>query len=241
MPSNTPAPGQGFPATKWSLVLTAPRPEALEELCFIYWKPIYGYIRRSGRSPEDAEDLTQSFFAEILHHDGFGRAKKEHGKMRSFLLGALKRHLELAKRSQLRQKRGAGAPHLPIANFETDFEDAEHQYAAQPVNDLTPDKVFERCWVLDLIHLAHQRLQHDYEAAGKGREYSLLKNLVMSPGEVDSSSIARELGVKEASVRVLVHRMRKNFRAAFKEEIANTLDSREEVNEEYHRLLQVFS
>ena len=227
--------------TKWSLIRTSSRPEALEELCLIYWKPIYGFIRRSGRSPEDAEDLTQSFFADLLGNEGFARAKEEHGRMRSFLLGSLKRHLELAKRSQLRQKRGAGAYHLPLANFETDFEDAEHQYAAQPVDNLTPDKVFERRWVLDLFDLAHQRLKHDYDSSGKGQEYALLKNLVMTPGEVDSAQIARSLGVKEASVRVLVHRLRKNFRAAFKEEIANTLDTREEVNDEYKLLLEVFS
>ena len=227
--------------TKWSLVLTAPQPEAIEELCTIYWKPIYGYIRQSGRSPEDAEDLTQSFFADLLDHDGFSRANKEYGRLRSFLLGALKRHLELVKRSQLRQKRGAGAQHLPIANFESDFNDTEHLYVAQPVDDLSPEKVFERRWALDLINLAHQRLQRDYKATGKGKEYALLKNRVMTPGDVDNAEVARELGVKEASVRVLIHRMRKNFRAAFREEIANTLDDRENVDEEYRLLLQVFS
>ncbi|MDB4538265.1 hypothetical protein N9230_06610 [Akkermansiaceae bacterium] len=128
-----------------------------------------------------------------------------------------------------------------MATSEADFDNAEHQYAAQPVNELTPDKVFERRWVLDLINLAHQRLQHDYEAAGKGKDYRLLKNLVLAPDEVDGSSVARSLGIKEASVRVLIYRMRKNFRAAFKEEIANTLDDREEVNDEYRMLLQVFS
>ena len=112
---------------------------------------------------------------------------------------------------------------------------------AQPVDDLTPEKVFERRWALDLITLAHQRLQRDYEATGKGKEYALLKNRVMTPGDVNNAEVARELGVKEASVRVLIHRMRKNFRAAFREEIANTLDDRQDVDEEYCLLLQVFS
>jgi RNA polymerase sigma-70 factor (ECF subfamily) len=230
-----------FPPTRWSLVVTAARPEALEELCLIYWQPVYHFLRSSGRSAEDAEDLTQSFFADLLKGDAFARARQECGKLRSFLLGALKRHLEQDRRFRMREKRAADRPHLPLATSEMDFEDAEHHYVAQPVDELTPEMLFERRWVLELLTRAHRRLQRDYESAGKGREYRLLKGAVMTTGDLDGAEAARALGVKEASVRVLVHRMRRNFRAAFKEEIAETVSSRDEVESEYHRLLCVFS
>lgn len=220
---------------------TADRPEALAELCEIYWKPVFLFLRRSGRSPEDAEDITQSFFAEVLKDQSLSRADQEKGKLRSFLLGALKRHLNAHQRFSGRAKRGGNAPHLPIASSDLDFEDAEHQYAAQPADHLTPDKVFEQHWVMELLNRAHARLRSDYAATGKELEYDLLKSAVMTTGDLDSSQASKQLKVKEASVRVLVHRLRRNFRAAFKDEIAQTVSSRSEVEEEFLRLLEVFS
>ncbi|YCM42904.1 hypothetical protein V2O64_16470 [Verrucomicrobiaceae bacterium 227] len=241
MPAETVAPRQDFPQTRWSLVVTAARPEALEELCEIYWRPVYHFLRRSGRSQEDAEDLTQSFFAELVQGDCLSRARQEKGKLRSFLLGALKRHLSAGRKFDLRAKRGGGALHLPMASSELDFDDVEHHYAAQPVDERSPDRIFEQRWVVELLERAHRRLRVDYAATGKEQEYELLKASVMTTGEVAGSEVARKLKVKEASVRVMVHRLRRNFRAAFKDEIAETVADRSEVEEEFLRLLEVFS
>ena len=131
--------------------------------------------------------------------------------------------------------------HLPLATSEVDFEEAEHQFSAHPVDDLSPDRVFERRWVVELLLKAHRRLQRDYEIAGKEREYQLLRPAVDVVGAVDPAEVAPKLGVKEASVRVLIHRMKRNFRAAFKDEIAETVSDRSQVEEEYQRLIQVFS
>ena len=223
------------------MVRTAAQPEGLEELCLVYWRPIYGFIRRSGRSPEDAEDLTQGFFVGLIKDDGFSRAREQEGRLRSFLLGCLKRHLKSEWQFQSRQKRGGGVPVLPLAGSEMDFEEAEHHYVAMPVEELTPERIFEQRWVFDLLARAHRRLEGDYRGAGKGQEYELLKGVVMMEGEMDGREVARALKVKEATVRVMVHRLRRNFRAAFKEEIAQTVTSRAEVEEEYQRLLEIFS
>ena len=213
----------------------------MEELCGIYWRPVYLFLRRSGRSPEDAEDLTQSFFAELLQGDWLSRARKEKGKLRSFLLGALKRHLTAGKKFDHCAKRGGGALHVPMASSELDFGDVEHEYAAQPVDEMSPDKVFEQRWVMELLDRAHRRLHADYAATGKEQEYELLKSTVMTTGEFDGVEVARKLRVKEATVRVMVYRLRRNFRAAFKDEIAETVADRSEVEGEFLRLLEVFS
>ena len=222
-------------------MVAADRPDALNELCLVYWTPVYHFLRRSGHSSENAEDLTQSFFAELVKGDVFSRADENSGKLRTYLLGALKRHLSQEQRFHGRQKRGGNVPHYPLATSEFDFEQAEHQYAAQPADEVTPDRLYERRWVTELLLRAIGRLQHDYESAGRGREFSLLKEAVMSTGSVDCAQAARELGVKEASIRVLIHRLRRNFRAAFKDEIAATVSTHAEVETEYRRLLHGFS
>lgn len=230
-----------FPVTRWSLIQTSADPESLELICATYWRPVYSFLRHNGHSREDAEDFTQSFFSELLKKGSLDRAEQEKGKLRSFLLGALKRHLSRENQHKNRQKRGGGAVHLALPTSEMDFQDAENQYASLPVDDQSPDLVFERRWTIELLLRAHQRLERDYQAAGKEKEYHLLKSAVEETSEIDAENAARELGVKEASVRVLIHRLRKNFRAAFKEEIANTVVDRTEVDQEYQRLLQVFS
>lgn len=230
-----------FPETRWSLIAKSSEPEALEELCEIYWRPVYLFLRRSGRSPEDAEDLTQSFFAKMLESEGLENARENKGRLRSFLLGALKRHLDAERRFDHRLKRGGGAPHLPLATSEMDFEDAEHQYAAQPSDDLSPDRIFDQRWATELLERAQRRLRKDYEAAHKSLEFDLLKSAIMTTGDIDNPHVAKKLKVKEASVRVLVHRLRRNFKAAFKDEIAGTVMKRTDVEEEFLRLLEVFS
>ena len=231
-----------FPQTNWSLVQRTAEHEGLNDLCTLYWRPVYGFLRRRGHGPSDAEDLTQSFFASMVKDETFKRVSSEKGRFRSFVLGALKRHVSSHRRHEGRQKRGGNYEHVPIATSEMDFQDAEARYAAEPLDSHTAERVFERRWVVELLERASTRLRHDYEATGRGREYALLQTALgtQKPG-LNLANIGEELGIKEASVRVLIHRLRRNFRAAFRDEIARTVSDHEEVEQEFQRLLSVFS
>jgi len=129
---------------------------------------------------------------------------------------------------------------VPLATSELDFEDAEHEFAAQPVDEETPDRAFDQRWALEILSRAHQRIRESYEKAGKAKEYELLKAVVATVGEIDYEMAAKALGVKTSYARVLAHRLRKNFRAAAKEEIAETVSSLSEVDGELRALLAVF-
>ncbi len=231
-----------FPQTRWSLVERSGDGDALNDLCALYWRPVYGYLRRRGFGPADAEDLTQSFFASVVADDTLTRVCPEKGRFRSFLLGALKRHVSHHQRHVGRLKRGGQFEHLPLATNDMDFNDAEARYAAEPVDVLTAENIFERRWVVELLERAGRRLRRDYEATGKGREHDLLQAaLGTQQPMLDLSIIGKELGLKEASVRVLIHRLRRNFRAAFRDEIALTVSDEDDVEEEFQRLLSIFS
>ena len=207
----------------------------------MYWRPVYGYLRRSGFSEANAEDLTQSFFVHLLKPGGIVSAEQEKGRLRSFLLGALKRHLFREKRFEGAAKRGGDAEHVPVATSEFDFEEAEQSYAVQVVEETSPDQLFDRSWAFDLLAAAHRRLGADYAANGKAREYELLKAAVTTTSEANYGEVAAELGVADSTVRVLAHRLRENFRAALKSEISETVDSREEIDGELRYLLEVLS
>jgi len=235
--------GKLFPPTRWSLVvsLSDDAEPALEELCAIYWRPIYGFLRRTGYRREDAEDLTQSFFARLLRDRSFLSVNPEKGKLRSYLLSALKRHLVDHLRYQNRAKRGGGAIHLPMAISESDFEDAEHRYASHPVEEKTPDRIFDQGWALDLLTRVHRRIEEDYRAAGKSKEYLALREGLATAKEIEVKGAAAKLGVAPGTVHVLLHRLRQNFRAALRDEIADTVGSRNEIEDELSHLMTVFS
>jgi len=210
-------------------------------LCGIYWRPVYAFARHSGLSAEDAEDLTQTFFAKLMKDGCFSKADPKKGKLRSFLIGALKRHLVDFRRYEGAAKRGGEVELLPIAMSDLDFEDAEYHYAAQPMEGLTPDRIFEQSWALDLLARAHERVRVAYRDGGKEKEYQLLKEVVTTTGEIDYQAAARQLKLTVNHVRVLAHRLRKNFKAAAKDEIGETVSSFSEVEEELAHLFKVFS
>ncbi len=214
---------------------------ALEELCRIYWKPVYGFLRRSGYQREDAEDLTQSYFYRLLKSGSFAERERVTGKLRSYLLGALKRHLADDLREKNALKRGGGQQALPLASSELDAEESQYQYVSPPGDEMTPDRLFDQRWTLEILSRTHQQIREHYDAAGKLKEYELLKPAVAMSGEFDSAAAAKSLGVAPASVRVLVHRLRRHFRAAMKEEVSQTVNSRVEVDEELAHLLSSFS
>jgi len=233
-----------FVTTHWSLVLSARDPgapqssEALEKLCRAYWYPLYAYVRRTGQSKENAEDLTQAFFARLLEKQFLAAAEPQRGRFRTFLLVALKRFLANEWDRVRAQKRGGGQPHLPL-----DTELAEEKFRAEPaLVDSSPDRVYERRWAMTLLEQAMSRLRAEFERANKAGEFEKLKSfLTADRREVPAPSAAAELGLSEGALRVAVHRLRKRFRALFREEIAHTVARSEDIEDELRHLLEVLS
>jgi RNA polymerase sigma factor (sigma-70 family) len=233
-----------FVTTHWSLVLSARDPQspqsadALEKLCRAYWPPLYAYLRRSGRSKEDAEDLTQAFFARLLEKHFLDSVQQERGRFRSFLLVALKRFLANEWDRGRAQKRGGGKIHVPL-----DTELAERAFQTDfAAGEFSPDRAYERRWALTLLEQTLTRLRREFECAGKISEFERLKIfLTADKKEIPYATVATEMKMSESALRVAVHRLRKRYRELFREEIARTLAEGESVEEELRHLLAVLS
>jgi DNA-directed RNA polymerase specialized sigma24 family protein len=213
-----------FPNTRWSVVLAAtgsPSPEsaaALEIICQAYWYPLYAYARRCGQTPHDAQDLTQEFFRRLLEKRWLESADREKGRLRSFLIVALKRFMSNEWDRVTAQRRGGGRAQAP---FDTAF--AESRFAADS-HALAPEETFDRHWALTLISLTTGRLREEFTAAGKPGDYDALKTCLLADrGAIDYAGVAKQLGMNEGAARVAVHRLRKRFREIYREEIAKTL------------------
>jgi RNA polymerase sigma factor (sigma-70 family) len=228
-----------FVTTHWSVVLAAARKDtasaqgALARLCETYWYPLYAYVRRRGYGPEDAQDLTQGFFAQLLSHGWVADADRQRGRFRTFLLTALSRYLANEWDRRQTQKRGGGAPVLPL-----DTAVAEGRYQAEGAEAMPPDRLYDRQWAMTLLERALSRLRLEHEQAGKAAEFAVLSPMLTAErGEIPYAEVAKQLGVPEAGARQTVHRLRKRFRELFREEIAQTLDGPAEVEEEIRYLL----
>jgi RNA polymerase sigma factor (sigma-70 family) len=236
-----PRPSPAFLTTRWSVVLaaqgkaTAHSAAALETLCRAYWYPLYAYVRGLGRSPEDAQDLTQEFFARLLAQDWLRVVRPENGRFRTFLIVALKRFLTNEWHRGNRQKRGGGQPAVPL-----DTLHAEHRFAAEPT--LTPDELYERRWALTLLDESLVRLRSEFRDAGREREFEMLKEwLTADRGGIPYAQIAATLGTTEGAARVAVHRMRKQFRQHFRQTVAETVEGHGDVEGELRHLTGVLS
>jgi RNA polymerase sigma factor (sigma-70 family) len=236
----TPARGETpFLTTRWSVVLEAGRGDepssrkALGELCEAYWYPLYAYVRRRGHRQEDAQDLTQAFFARLLEKNGVVGADPERGRFRAFLLGALKHFLANEWDREQAQKRGGGRPILSL-----DFRSADERFVREPMDNATPERAFERTWALAVLESALARLESDYRARGRGAIFERLRGSLVARGELDSyRDIARELGTSEGAVKVAAHRLRQAFRAALRAEIAETVGGPEDLEHELGLLI----
>ncbi len=233
-----------FATTRWSVVLAAQdraSPEsasALETLCRTYWYPLYAFVRRQGRGPEDAQDLTQAFFAKLLEKHYLRAAAREKGRFRTFLLVAFKRFLANEWDRSRRLKRGGGLAPVPF-----DTEVAEQRYGAEPPTEMLPaDHVFERRWAVTLLETALERLRAEYVGHGKGDEFDSLKEcLAAARGEIAYDRLAGGMGLTEGATRVAVHRLRKRFRELFRETIADTVSDPAEVDDELRHVASVLS
>ena len=206
---------------------------ALEELIQAYWFPLYAYIRRQGRSSAQAEDLVQGFLTRLLEKKDLARVDRAKGRLRSFLLASLKHFLanEYDKRRTL--KRGGG-----VLVISLDALDAEARYAIEPADDMTPDRLFDRRWALAVLDKVLSRLRQEYANAGKAALFETIKDcLTPHRGRLSYAQLAQRLGMTQGALKVAVHRMRRRYRDLLRDEIAQTVDSPLQVEEEIAHLL----
>jgi len=231
-----------FTTTHWSVVLEAARPEApgamdaFARLYQEYWYPLYAYVRRQGYSPEDAQDLTQGFFARLLEKNYVGQVEPQKGKFRSFLLAALRHFLSDQRDRDRAVKRGGGAEVLSL-----DAQEAEERYRLEPVDRMDAEKIYERRWAMTLLERALMRLRDESAAAGKTELFERLRSFVAGDSEVTCAEAATELGLSESAVKSAVHRLRERYRAFVREEIAHTVADPAEVEAEIRYLITVMS
>ncbi|MBM4081881.1 MAG: sigma-70 family RNA polymerase sigma factor [Planctomycetes bacterium] len=237
-------PGAGqFATTRWTIVLTAGRSDtpqaqaALGKLCQTYWYPLYAYVRRQGHSREDAQDLTQEFFAKLIAKHYLGDVDRSKGKFRSFLLASLKHFLANEWDKSRAQKRGGG--HTLVA---LDTQTAENRYRLEPVDTMTADRIYERRWALTLLDEVLKRLREEYAADGKAKLFDQLKvTLTGERSAIPYAQVGTQLGMSEGAVKVAAHRLRQRYREALRAEIAETVASPGEVEGELRHLFAVLS
>ena len=229
-----------FATTHWSIVLTAQgrSPEAdaaLETLCRTYWLPLYAFIRREGYEMEEAKDLTQEFFARWLERRDFDAARREKGRLRSYLLVSLKHFLTNERNKARTAKRGRGRQPISL----DEIIEQQH-FALEPVETLTADQIYERQWATTVLDRVLTLLEADYRGTGRGALFDQLKGLLTDePGHPSQAEIGEKLGMTENAVKQAFHRLRLQFRETLREEIANTVATADEIEDELRRLVAV--
>ena len=224
-----------FATTRWTLVMNAGESggAALGELCSAYWFPVYAYVRRRGHTKEDAEDLTQGFFASLLARGDIAGLRRENGKFRAFLLAAMKHFLANEYDRSQRVKRGGGAPHLPL-----DWQQADLRFRLADETALTPDAAYDREWATALLERVLTLLANE---AGDAERFALLKPYLSLDREaIPYATVAKAMNLDEGAIRVAVHSLRKRYRALLREEIARTLAGPDLVEEELGALMSAF-
>jgi RNA polymerase sigma factor (sigma-70 family) len=229
-----------FTTTHWSVVLEAQgespaAQEALEKLCRIYWRPIYSFVQRQGVAPEEAEDITQGFFASLFERGSLSAVRKEKGRLRSYLLGALKYFLADEQRRAMAIKRGKGRRLVPLEELR-----AENRVEMEPADPVTGELIYERRWASTVLERVLNLLKDQYRTAGNTALFDSLKQLL--PDEPDAPSqadIAAQLGMTENAVRQAFHRFRQRYQLLLREEIAHTVATPGDIEDELRHLIAV--
>jgi RNA polymerase sigma factor (sigma-70 family) len=229
-----------FPATRWSVILraagepTLASRAALEDLCRLYWPPLYAFLRRSGHSPEDAQDLVQGYLARLLEREDLARVGPEKGRFRSYLLAGLRNFLVSEARRDGALKRGGGT-----AIFSLEMADAEALYGSALPDDSTPDLAYERRWATGILERALEALRQEHLARGKGPLYETLKGSLAGSSGDDYAALAGRLGMTAGAVAVAIHRLRLRLRELVRAEVAQTVGSAADLEEEMRNLLRI--
>ncbi len=227
-----------FPSTRWSVVrragglLDPEANEAFDQLCAAYWYPLFAYLRRSGTSPDDAADLVQCLFTSLLERGSLEGLEEEVAPFRSWLLGALRHHVQDARARASADKRGGGRP-----VFSLDLEDAEGRYGTEPAVLSDPAALFDRAWAVEVLARGRERLAAEYASSGRGNAFTVLAPTL--EGEtLDREGAARALGLSPVALRVAVHRLRTRYREQLLEEVRDTLGPGEEPGTELRVLIE---
>ena len=227
-----------FATTQWSLIIRAVDKEdshvarkALAELCQQYWYPLYCFVRIRVRSTQESEDIVQGFFTQLLEKESIEMADQARGRFRSFLLVSINNFMKNRHRAATTEKRGGMIDHVSI-----DFEKADQRFQLEPVDELTPEKIFERSWALELIDCCLQKLRQRYEKTGKSELFeSLCSSLTGS--DIRYADISQKLGLNENAVKVAAHRLRERLGDEIRLEVSNTVNDAENVDTELQLLM----
>ena len=229
-----------FTTTHWSVVLEAQgespaAQEALEKLCRIYWRPIYSFVRRQRIGPDEAEDLTQGFFALLLERKDLNTVRKEKGRLRSYLVASLKNFLADESRHAMAIKRGKGQRLIPLEGLSVD-----ERFQMEPADPVTAEQIYERRWASTMLEHVLSRLKDEYQAAGHATLFDSLKQLLPDePGAPSQADIAAQLGMTENAVRQAFHRFRRRYQLLLREEIAHTVVTPNDIEDELRHLISV--
>jgi RNA polymerase sigma-70 factor (ECF subfamily) len=236
--------GQGevapFTTTHWSVVLKAQGDspaarEALEKLCRTYWRPIYSFLRRQGIGPDEAEDLTQGFFALLLERKDLNTVRKEKGRLRSYLIVSLKNFLTDESRYAMAIKRGKGQRLIPLEELGVD-----ERIQMEPPDLMTAEQIYEHRWASTVLDHVLSRLKDQYQAAGHAALFDSLKQLLPDePGAPSQADVAAQLGMTENAVRQAFHRFRRRYQLLLREEIAHTVATPSDIEDELRHLISV--
>ncbi len=238
-------PQRNFATTHWSMVLAAGdhsssiSKSALEKLCESYWYPLYSFVRRKGYDANAAADLTQGFFASLIERNDFDSIQKEKGRFRSFLFAAIRNFIANVMDFANAAKRGGNVSTFSIdANSaESKFENERNQF--EPSHGVTPETSFERTWAIALIENVHQQLRAEFVKNGREVLFDRLQVFLTGSNQVNAPTyreLAAEFEISESAIKVNVHRMRQQFRELLRTEIAHTVPSESEVDDELNSL-----
>jgi DNA-directed RNA polymerase specialized sigma24 family protein len=236
--SPTSAGPTAFTTTHWSIVLEAQgespaAQEALEDLCRTYWRPIYGFVRREGVRPEEAKDITQGFFALILERKDFQSVRQEKGRLRSFLLASLKHFMANERRDAKTIKRGGGRTLLPLDETES-YDVSESDRGDM----LSPDLVYDRRWAFTVLDRVFARLRDESQGSLNPPLLQRLNTLLSDePERPSQADIAREFCMTENAVKQAFHRLRQRYRQLLREEVAHTVATPAEIEDELRHLI----
>jgi len=240
-PADVPTTGMGFYTTHWTVILTAraedgpAAQEALDKLCSAYWFPLYAFIRRQGCSPHEAEDLTQEFFYRFLERKPLMKLQPEAGKFRSFLLACLKNFLANERERAQAQRRGGGRPIISL-----DGAEAETRYSLEPTHSLTPDALFERRWAFAVLARTLDELSREHATVEQSQHFAELQGFLPGgQGSVSRNDLAAQRGVSVGAIDVAIHRLRQRFGVLLREQVAQTVSSEAEIEDELNHLISV--
>lgn len=230
-----------FATTRWHIVCAVgdensqTASTALQELCQIYWYPLYTFVRRQGLDSNTAADLTQAFFADLLERQDLKRVDPGLGKFRSFLLRAMKNFLNNQWDKAKAQKRGGGKSPLSL-----DFQAADDRYRLEPSHDQTPELIFQRQWAKTLLDRVRDELRSEFASRGKGHQFDRLEKFLAGKSDEETlAEAAAQLAMTEVAVKVALHRMRQRFGELLRAEIQQTVATPDEIQPEIQQLFEV--